>query len=467
MAYSGDSDPETRLTVESQLLDNDVKVVAATSALGMGFDKPDLAFVIHYQSPGSPIAYYQQVGRAGRQLDTSHGVLLRGAEDEDIQDFFIRRAFPPQVAAEAVVAHLDTVDDFVRIQDLEAVVNLPRTRIETMMKQLEVDEAIESNGLKYRRTPTPWQYDTERVDGVTAQRRSEQEQMRTYATSDGCRMAFLENLLDDPEPVACGVCDNCAPVPAVALDPELVRAAVEFLRNRPLVISPRKRTAENTAIPKDEYLEEGRALAKWADSGWGTLVRRRQARRSPLRRPTRRRRRQVGRRLATRTRTDLDHLRALAPSARHSSPTSRERLGDTLGLPVVAAITQVRATEHQMTMHNSAQQSRNVAGAFEVADGLRRGAGTAGGRHRRLAMDAHRGRRSAAPGRLSGGPPARPRRLRRFMTTGVITQPRGSECHTRPRENKANCGSLAAGCAHRYDHLDGDAGGGQVAAPHP
>ena len=100
LSYTGQSDDDARIRCEEALLANEVKVVVATSALGMGFDKPDLGFVVHYQSPGSPIAYYQQVGRAGRAVDEAVGILLRGREDADIQDHFIRTAFPPKDQAE-------------------------------------------------------------------------------------------------------------------------------------------------------------------------------------------------------------------------------------------------------------------------------------------------------------------------------------------------------------------------------
>ena len=148
-----------------------MKVVVATSALGMGFDKPDLAFVIHFQSPGSPIAYYQQVGRAGRQLDRSIGVLLRGNEDRDIQDWFIERAFPTREESEDVIAALEARDDFTKLGELERVVNVRPSRIELLLKNLEVDGAIVADGQKYQRTPRPWAYDEERVAGITALRR--------------------------------------------------------------------------------------------------------------------------------------------------------------------------------------------------------------------------------------------------------------------------------------------------------
>ena len=86
-AYTGQTDSRDEL--EQNLLDNKVKALVATTALGMGFDKPDLAFVIHYQTPGSVVAYYQQVGRAGRALESAYGVLLSGHEETDIIDYFI------------------------------------------------------------------------------------------------------------------------------------------------------------------------------------------------------------------------------------------------------------------------------------------------------------------------------------------------------------------------------------------
>jgi ATP-dependent DNA helicase RecQ len=88
------SNSENREELETSLLKNKIKALVATTALGMGFDKPDLGFVIHYQMPGSVIAYYQQVGRAGRALKAAYGVLLSGAEEDEITDYFINTAFP-------------------------------------------------------------------------------------------------------------------------------------------------------------------------------------------------------------------------------------------------------------------------------------------------------------------------------------------------------------------------------------
>ena len=165
VAYSGSTDPGARLEIEQDLLSNRRKVVVATSALGMGFDKPDLAFVIHYQAPGSPIAYYQQVGRAGRKLDRSWGILLSGSEDRDIQDYFIEGAFPPADLANEVVALLEARAEPMSTTELLREVNVRWRQMGQLMKTLEVEGAVEREGSRWVRTLRRWSYDRERVAG--------------------------------------------------------------------------------------------------------------------------------------------------------------------------------------------------------------------------------------------------------------------------------------------------------------
>ena len=208
-AYSGDSDGDHRLEVERMLKANEVKVVAATSALGMGFDKPDLA-VIHYQSPDSPVAYYQQVGRAGRAVEHADVVLLVGHEDDDIWRYFLENSLPVQWHAEAVVNALAETADWVSPRQIERSVNIKTGRLAGLLKILEIEGAVEKQGARFRRSLRPWTFDVERVERVRSARLAEQQAMREYADLDDCRMAFLRAALDDPSPAPCGRCDNCA-----------------------------------------------------------------------------------------------------------------------------------------------------------------------------------------------------------------------------------------------------------------
>ena len=197
-AYSGKVDTETRLEIEHRLGTGELKVVVATSALGMGYDNPHIEFVIHYQSPGSPIGYYQQVGRAGRAVSHSYGVLLSGSEDIDIQDYFIRTAFPGKDSVDAVLNALRS-NDGLRLYDLDAIVNVPTMRLTAMLKILEVEGAVYRTNGKWFRSAARWDYPTERVEAVTAQRKAEQQAMLRYLESDSCLLEQLRAELDDRE----------------------------------------------------------------------------------------------------------------------------------------------------------------------------------------------------------------------------------------------------------------------------
>jgi ATP-dependent DNA helicase RecQ len=371
VAYSGESEHEDRLVFEEKLLGNRVKVVVATSALGMGFDKPDLTFVVHYQSPGSPIAYYQQVGRAGRAVDRALGILLRGSEDKDIQDYFIRTAFPPKQQAEQVVALLEQRVEPVAISEIEREVNVRHTRAEAMLKVLEVEGAVERIDRKWRRTLQPWVYDLERAERVTALRRREQETMVEYGVTFECRMAFLRRQLDDPEAAPCGRCDNCTGQRiSVDLEPSLVREAHVHLRGWRLEIVPRRRwptglTAPHGIIPPELRLHPGRALSQYGDGGWGTLVK--DAKYHDHRYPD------------ELVDAAVELMREWAPDPRpfwvacipstmspSLVPDFARRLAAALTLPFHDVVRRVQRTRPQKEMENSAQQLLNVYTAFEV-----------------------------------------------------------------------------------------------------
>jgi ATP-dependent DNA helicase RecQ len=374
-AYSGDTEAEERPGLEQALLDNQLKVLAATSALGMGFDKPDLGFVIHYQSPGSPIAYYQQVGRAGRALDHAPAVLMRGREDRDIQDFFITTAFPPREQAERIVDLLAERAEPTSVTTIEADVNVKRSRLMTMLKVLEVEGAVERDGARWLRTLAPWTYDEERVERVTQERRDEQRAMEEYATIDGCLMEFLRRQLDDPEAAPCGRCANCtAERWDVEVDPALVDAARRHLRGQVLTITPRRQWPPGLGepsgrIPEELRPEEGRALSAYGDGELGSLV---AANKHGSEDPW-----FEDELVAASARMISEVWRpeppptwvTCVPSHHHVElvPAFARRLAEALGLPFREVVRKKAENQPQKAMQNSAQQVRNVVDAFDVA----------------------------------------------------------------------------------------------------
>jgi ATP-dependent DNA helicase RecQ len=370
-SYTGELDSNHRVETEQRLLTNDVKVVVATSALGMGFDKPDLTFVIHYQSPGSPIAYYQQVGRAGRAVDASMGVLLAGTEDVDIQDWFIRTAFPARSQAERVVEILEEVARPVSMQDLEAEVNVRHMRLELMLKVLEVDGAIERADGGWQRTLRPWLYDEDRVTRVTAARRDEQAAMREYAATPGCRMVFIRKQLDDDAASDCGRCDSCGGWSLnIPLDMDVVAEAASFIRRRSIDLAPRKLWPGGPGLPSGRISEEerllpGRALSSYNDGGWGSVVR--EAKYGGACFPEDLLEAVVD--LLHRWQPDpVPAWVACVPSASRPElvPAFAHRLAERIGLPLNDVVRRARDGRPQKEMENSSQQLRNVYGAFEV-----------------------------------------------------------------------------------------------------
>ena len=279
VAYSGKSDDAERRQAEDDLLNNRMKALVATSALGMGFDKPDLGFVVHLGAPASPIAYYQQVGRAGRGVERADVVLLPGREDEAIWAYFASLGFPPEDQVRQVLAALTGVT--LSTAALEPRVELRRTRLETMLKVLDVDGAVRRVQGGWTATGEPWAYDGARYAQVAADRAAEQQAMRDYISTQGCRMEFLRRQLDDPSATPCGRCDRClgTPLPltvaAASLD-----AANAALGRPGVVLEPRamwptamKELGVAGKIPETERAAEGRALGRLSDIGWGTRLR--------------------------------------------------------------------------------------------------------------------------------------------------------------------------------------------------
>ena len=367
-----------REELEGALLENRIKALVATVALGMGFDKPDLGFVVHYQRPGSVVHYYQQVGRAGRAVDKAFGVLLGGEEDDEIVDYFIRTAFPPQAHVQGILEALDRSAGGLTVRELESRINLRNGDILKTLKYLSAEDPspVIKQGTRWLTTPVPYHGDPARVGRIVDLRHAEQREMQEYLHSGECLMRFLARRLDDPLARDCGKCANCLGRPLVPsrVDAGHVRAAAEYLRRLHVPLPPRSNWPAGEALPTFAFrgripdglrAEEGRALSVWGDAGWGRLVR-------------------DGKYGSGRFAEELvaacaDMIQAWSPdphptwvacvpSLQHPDlvPEFAERLARKLGVPFRSCVRKTRANQPQKEMENSFQQAHNLDGAFAV-----------------------------------------------------------------------------------------------------
>jgi len=280
-AYSGQTETTERQALEADLAAGRIKALVATSALGMGFDAP-LGFVVNLGAPSSPVAYYQQVGRAGRgAIADASVVLLPGAEDRDIWAYFAGLAFPKEDLVRRTLDVLAEAGRPLSSPTLESYVELGRSRLETMLKVLDVDGAVRRVQGGWEATGQPWTYDAGRYARVAEARQHEQQAMLDYLTTDECRMRYLREQLDDPEAVDCGRCDNCGGL-ALAVDVSEAAVAEAGVRlSRPgVVIEPRKmwpQALPNLGIDLRGKIaaaaEPGRAIARLTDLGHGQALR--------------------------------------------------------------------------------------------------------------------------------------------------------------------------------------------------
>ena len=372
-AYTGETG-DRREQLEQALLKNQVKALVATTALGMGYDKPDLAFVIHYQTPGSVVAYYQQVGRAGRALESAYGVLLSGEEESDITDWFIRSAFPTRQEVADVLRALEGEPNGLSVPELLSRVNLSKGRVEKTIAllSLEAPAPIAKQGSKWQLTAaTLSEAFWDRAERLTVLRRDEHQQMQDYVSLPfGEHMGFLIGALDgDPSVVT----EPALPPLPATVNTELVKAAVEFLRRTSLPIEPRKKWPDGGMpqygvkgfIAPAHQAESGKALCVWGDAGWGGLVRQGKYHDgyfsddlvaacvkmiqewNPQPSPT---------------------WVTCVPSLRHPELVSNfaQRLAAALGLPFHMVIAKTDARPEQKTMANSTQQARNIDGSLAL-----------------------------------------------------------------------------------------------------
>lgn len=385
-AYHSDMEGVERERLEQALSANELKCLVATTALGMGYDKPDLTFVIHFQTPGNVVAYYQQVGRAGRAIPLAYGVLLSGEEDTDINEFFREAAFPPEWQVDRILSALDEAEDGLRVRDLERAVNLRSSQIEKVLKLLVVEPRspiVRIEG-KWFRTPNAFEMDRERIVHLTRQRELEWAQIQEYVANRRCSMQFLAAALDDATSEPCGRCAVCQQRPVLPIETSratLIEAR-RFIRHSEMPLQLKKQWDlpalgqyaaqfgwRGLNIPHNLRGQDGRVLSRWGEPVWGALVSQGKA---------------AGRFDEELVEATVDLVRqrwpdglqaawvTCIPSLRHPElvPDFARRLADALGIPFREALQKARETEPQKQMENRFHQCHNLDGAFAVVPDL-------------------------------------------------------------------------------------------------
>lgn len=375
---------EQKERLEQALIRNEIKALVATSALGMGFDKPDLGFVIHYQSPGNVVEYYQQVGRAGRGIDSAIGVMMLGKEDEHIQQYFINSAFPKEQEIDQLLEVIEQMDGC-RLTDLEPRVNFSEGTIKDIIKFLSIEYPSPilkyrfENCVQYRRTQFDYQLPKEKIERLNNIKQREWQRLKEYHASTSCLMEYLSAELDDPDSVSCGKCQNCAPANRlpVKVDHDLVLKAIDYLRHRYIEIKPRATFASsgnNARLAFIKYglpyknpnlkIDAGLALSSWKDGGWGDLVAKGKSQGQFSRDLIAPMVKMINSIAYEKRPSWLTYI----PSPRHPNLVRdfAYALADALGVECKDSLQIAEVRPPQKTMENSFFQSKNLDGAFRV-----------------------------------------------------------------------------------------------------
>lgn len=376
--YSSDNiDATTNLLAFSK---NEVKVIVSTIKLGMGYDKGDIAFVIHFQMPANIVSYYQQIGRAGRNIGRAYTFLMYGTEDEEILNYFIRTAFPAQDDMRAVFDSINESDNGLKEAEIKAAINLREKKIDKALMFLENDGLIRFDiaDKKYYATGKPFFYDGTHYNEVTQMRYKEMNQLKELIRTNQCYSKFVVNSLDDYTADACGKCKNCCPENSF---PETVsdasrEIAAQYMERLIMPIEPRKKwitcsipNLGNSFIKIEEtkvFNKEGICLAKYGDAGYGELVKRDKYHGDKFCDEL------IGKSSKVlKTLIDTNGIKYITnvPSLRSNMvETFTKRLAERCGLEYISVLGK-KAAPQQKEMENSAHQLANAYESFFVIDG--------------------------------------------------------------------------------------------------
>jgi ATP-dependent DNA helicase RecQ len=375
--YTGQMDAEERKALEAAFMNNEIKCLVATVALGMGYDKADIGFVVHYQRPGNVVSYYQQIGRAGRRLDNAYVVLLGGVEDDDIQEYFIRTAFPTEMEMRQVVQALEKSENGLKRNQILGQVNIRATRLEKCLKYLEVESVVSKEGEQYYRTANEWSADQAKSELITRRRYEELEEMKRFVALDTCHMQFLAEKLGDDHAKPCAKCSNCTGEKFFKATPGQanVLEAIAFLKGEYIPIEKRMLWPAGILAPTQKKIpdclqvEDGRALCAYGDAGWGKYIYEDKYTRSFFREElvdasVKLIKDWLGPR--------VDQMQAAYIPSLNKPELVRSfarRVAGKLGIPCLDIIQKTAETRPQKELENSAFQCQNVLNGFSVKDG--------------------------------------------------------------------------------------------------